>query len=442
MLPYLTERERAELAWLTDAPKSFTDYLTSAGLQTPPHVKQIAAIIERIARGDEVRVVISMPPRHGKTETFLRAFAWLLTRDAHATMAYATYGADLARSKSRSARRYARDAGVTLANDSASMSEWRTTVGGGLLATGAGGPLTGQGINTLLLVDDPVKNRQEAESALIRDRISDWFNDVAFTRLEPGASVAVVATRWHQDDLSGRLIADGWEVLNLPASSDDGVALWPERYDSDRLASIRAQVGEYTWASLYQGMPRPRGGAVFKDAFYYDTLPTDAYREAVGIDFAYTAKSHADYSVAIKGRAIGDNLYITDVVRMQSELPAFGARLRALAANRYLARIGGTEKGVVQLLKRDLGLRLDTIPATTDKFAFAQPVAAAWNAGHVLLPRDAPWVDELLTEILTFTGVNDPHDDIVDALGALHHALAGSPRANATTLRKAIGFAR
>jgi predicted phage terminase large subunit-like protein len=396
--------------------------------------------VERVANGEELRVVIAMPPRHGKTETLLRAFAWLLSRDPSSTMAYATYGADLARSKSRSARRYARDAGVTLANDSASMSEWRTQQGGGLLATGAGGPLTGQGINRLLVIDDPVKNRQEAESALIRDRTWDWFTDVAFTRLEPGASAIVVATRWHPDDLSGRLIADGWEALTLPAINDDNEALWPTHYPLERLRDIERQVGGYTWASLYQGQPRPRGGTVFQDAFYYDALPDGPYREAVGIDFAYTAKSHADYSVAIKGRAIGERLYLTGMVRMQSELPAFGARLRALNAPRYLARIGGTEKGVVQLLKRDLGIRLDTIPASTDKFAFAQPVAAAWNAGNVLLPRNAPWVDELLSEVLTFTGVNDTHDDTIDALGALHHALYAHKPTNHRTKRQLYGW--
>jgi predicted phage terminase large subunit-like protein len=169
------------------------------------------------------------------------------------------------------------------------------------------------------------------------------------------------------------------------------------------------------------------GGLVFRDAFYYDALPDTPYREGVGVDFAYTAKSHADYSVAIRGRAYGETLYITDVVRGQMEMPAFAARLRGWSGARMLARIGGTEKGIVDFLTRDHALRIDTIPATTDKHAFAQPVAAAWNAGRVLLPRAAAWVPALLDEVLSFTGVNDTHDDIVDALGALHHALYATP---------------
>lgn len=426
LLPYLTERERAELALLTDPPASFIDYIKLAGLETPPHVQQIGSLVERAASGEELREVIAMPPRHGKTETLLRAFAWLLTRDPSSTMAYATYGADLARSKSRLARRYARDAGVTLADDSASMSEWRTRSGGGLLATGAGGPLTGQGINRLLVIDDPIKNRQEAESALIRDRVWDWFTDVAYTRLEPGASAIIVATRWHPDDLSGRLIKDGWSSLTLPAINTDGAALWPERYPLNKLTEIQRQVGDYTWASLYQGEPRPRGGSVFRDAHWYDSLPEGAYREAVGIDLAYTAKSHADYAVAIRGREYASDpgkTYVIDMLRAQVEVSEFGARLAAWRDASMHTRIGGQERAVIELLNRQHGLRVSTEPAKTDKFTNAQPAAAAWNDARVLLPRDAAWTAPLLDEVLAFTGVNDAHDDIVDALASLHNAL-------------------
>src|SRR5690606_18685649 len=190
----------------------------------------------------------------------------------------------LANSKSRTARRLAVDAGVSLADDAKTVSEWRTPEGGGLLATGVGGPLTGQGITGLGIIDDPLKNRLEAESALMRDRIWEWFTDVSASRLDPGASAIVVATRWHSDDLSGRLIADGWEYVNLPAINDDGQALWPERYDLERLREIEKQVGAYTWASLYQGQPVPRGGAVFDGVTTYDALPEGPYRAAVGFD--------------------------------------------------------------------------------------------------------------------------------------------------------------
>ncbi|HEX7002015.1 MAG TPA: terminase family protein [Trueperaceae bacterium] len=391
-------------------------------------MKVITELIERSTR-EEVRAVVSMPPRHGKTSTILHAFAWLLTLDPRLTHAFATYAQELANSKSRTARRIARDAGVQLADDAQTVREWRTRAGGGLLATGVGGPLTGQGITGLGVVDDPVKNRQEAESALIRERVWEWFTDVFYTRLEPGASAIVVATRWHQDDLSGRLLADGWEGINLPALDDHGAALWPERYPVDRLEGIRAQVGEYTWASLYQGQPVPRGGAVFNVPATYDVLPQGAYREAVGFDAAYTAKSHADYSVALTGRLIGDTIYLTGMIRQQAEAGQFLDHLTARGIKRVTWFRSGTEKGLEAFMRR-AGVHVDAITATGDKFARATPAAAAWNAGKIAVPahgseHHGPWVDTLLDEVTTFTGLGDAHDDIVDALAALHHALIG-----------------
>lgn len=380
-------------------------------------------VVEQAQAGVEQRLVIVTPPRHGKTDTLLHAFAWLLAGDPRLVHAYATYGQELANSKSRRARRLALEAGVELDPASTSVKEWRTAAGGGVLATGAGGPLTGQGITGLGVVDDPIKNREEAESALMRERNWEWFNDVFYTRLEPGSSVVVVATRWHADDLSGRLIADGWDKIVLPAVDTDGAALWPDRYPTDRLAEIRAQVGEYTWASLYQGEPRPKGGAVFQEPTFYDTLPEGGYREAHGFDAAYTAKTHADYTVTLTGRLYGDQLYITNMLRDQLEPRHFIAKMQATGIRDVTWYLSGTEKGLVAFL-RDQGIRVREVRATGDKFVRAQPAAAAWNQGNILVPRHAEWLEPLLTEVTSFTGVSDQHDDVIDALAALHHALA------------------
>lgn len=411
----------------TKPTQTLTEYLQASGLELTRPVRTIANLAERSLE-EEIRAVVSMPPRHGKTDSFLRIFAWLLNNRPDLTHAFATYAQHLANSKSRRARRFALDLGVTLADDAQAVSEWRTSAGGGLLATGVGGPLTGQGVTGLGIVDDPLKNRQEAESALMRDRLWEWFNDVFYTRLEPGASAIVVATRWHEDDLSGRLIKDGWESVNLPAINDDGEALWPERYPADRLAEIREQVGEYTWASLYQGEPRPKGGQVFQGVTTYDALPEAPYREATGFDAAYTAKTHADYSVALTGRLVGDTIYLTSMLRRQAEAGRFLDELAARGIKRVTWYRSGTEKGL-EAFMQSKGVVVDAITATTDKFVRATPAAALWNAGKIAVPSESsphhgPWVRDLLNEILSFTGLGDPHDDIVDALAALHHALA------------------
>lgn len=359
-----------------------------------------------------MRAVLSTPPQHGKSRSILAALIWLLQADPKKRHAYITYAQQFARDQSTIARYAAQEAGLGLTVES--LDRWRTPAGGGLMFSGVGGPLTGSAVDGLMVIDDPVKNRQEAESALYRDRTYDWFTSAALTRLHPGASCVVVATRWHPEDLSGRLIEQGWKSINLEAIDADGAALWPEQRPLKWLEEQRDRLGPYDWASLYQGQPRPKGGAVFADAHYYDELPRGGYREAWGADWAYTSKSYADYSVALQGRVYGDALYLTDMIRQQSEVPAFLASLKAKGVQRVTSYMSGTEKAIEQFLARE-GVTVKRLPATGDKFARAQPFAAAWNTGKVLLPRNAPWLQPLLSEVLGFTGVQDKHDDIVDA---------------------------
>ena len=412
--------DRASLA-------DFIVTLSRGRYQRPDHLAPLLAVLER-CRTDTCRVVVSTPPRHGKTETLLHAIVWLLLHDPTRVIAYVSYAAEFARSKSRRARLLAADAGLPLADDANRLEEWRTLAGGGVLATGIGGPLTGHGVH-VLIVDDPVKNRVEAESPTWRARTWEWFNDVAFTRLEPGGSVIVVQTRWHPDDLAGRLLAAGWDSIVLPAlaEADDplgrapGEPLWPDRWPAEKLAEIRAQIGEYSWAALYQGRPVPRAGTLFHDATVYDVPPRDGYMLAIGVDFAYSARTHADYSVAVVLARHGAVSYVLDVVRGQWEAPVFAQHLAALCARYQAARVvaitSGTEQGTVQFFRRQ-GIPIRALPAQGDKFVRAQPVAAAWNEGAILVPRQAPWLSTFLDEILSFTGIADRHDDQVDALVA------------------------
>ena len=160
--------------------------------------------------------------------------------------------------------------GVSLKDDSAAVRRFHlvsdnltTTQGGAYFAVGVGGPLTGRGAH-LLLIDDPVKNREEADSEVIRRRTQGWYTSTAYTRLMPGGRVVVIQTRWHEDDLAGWLQAshghEGWEVLDLPAIDDTGNALWPDQYDVTALNRIRAAIGPRDWSALYQQRPAPEDG--------------------------------------------------------------------------------------------------------------------------------------------------------------------------------------
>ena len=399
--------------------------------EKPDHLARIVELFARAER-EEVRALVSVPPQHGKTETILHGCAWLLSRHPDWPIGYTSYSANFAHSKSRLARDYAVRAGVKLREDSGSVREWRTTDGGGMLADGIGGTLTGHGLK-FLVIDDPHKNREEAESSVLREKVHDFAKSTAFTRVHPGGSILVVHTRWHEDDLIGRLAKErGWEVINLQALDEEDRPLWPAHRPKGFLDAQRESLGPYEWWALYMGQPRPRGGAVFKDVHYYETLP-DKYRVGIGIDLAYTSKTHSDWCVAVAVAEADGEYYLLDVRRQQSAPPAFAAELRTLAGSypgaRMLWYTSTTEKGLADLLREESGFPITGTLAKADKFVRAQPVAAAWNAGKVYVPRDAAWLPAFLNEVCSFSGVSDRHDDQVDALAAAFDVLARPARA-------------
>lgn len=393
----------------------------SPHLDAPHHLAPYAAALERVGRGEAVRMVFSAPPQHGKTVLTVHALVWLVQRHPTKRFAYVTYAQKRADSVSRQFKRLADRAGLALEGN---LGQWLTAAGGQLLFRGVEGSLTGEPIDGMLVIDDPIRGREEAESVVMREKVWDFWTDEAYPRCHPGSSQIVMATRWHVDDLSGRLIAAGADHLNLPAISDAGDALWPARRPLAWLREREAAMGAYSFAALYQGAPRPRGGAVFGPPTFVPAaaVPTRGLRVAIGADFAYSSRTYADYSVAVVIGADGaGRYYLLDVVRRQVEAPTFAADLKRLSAAwpgaPITAFIGGTEKGVVDFM-RTQGVRVSALPATADKFTRAQDVAAVWNRspGAVLVPQGAPWSADFVAEICSFTGVGDKHDDQVDAL--------------------------
>ncbi len=392
----------------------------------PPHIAPIIELFER-ARTERIFALVSWPPRHAKTVTVLKGLAWWVRDLPGDTCAYTTYNDRQAKSKSRIAREYARRAGVLMADDSDNLNEWRTAHGGGLLAAGVDGGLTGQGIGGIAVVDDPFKNHADAQSALVRQNVRDWFNTVLYTRLE-GGSVIVLHTRWHENDLIGELAKEeGWEVINIPAITDEGVALWPERFPIQELEQIRKRIGDFAFEALYQGRPRPRGDIMFGPPTFYDPkAPFDGtWGIFIGADTAASTKASADYSVAValaarfNGQQVEGRLL--EVMRGQWTVPEFARRLRTFQI-KYKGALVGVEsvsgfKAVPQIMREmDPGLRVIEIIPKGDKFQRALPASAAWNDGRLPIPEGAPWNGDFLNESNLFTGVNDEHDDQIDAL--------------------------
>jgi predicted phage terminase large subunit-like protein len=419
------------------------DYIMRVSPHHPPprHLKLIISHLERAQSATQtVRVAFSMPPRHAKTTLIQHAIPWWLSKFPQETCAYASYSDRQAWSKSRVMRTIAGYSGVAIAGDQANVAEWRTPLGGGLLAVGAGSGLTGQGVSGLMVVDDPFKNPEDAQSQIIRDKVGDWFDGVVMTRLE-GAAVFVLHTRWHEDDLIGRLAKRaGWVVINLPAIAEDddilgrapGELLWPERQELTKAIYEAKSNNAFLFAALYQGRPRPRGGAVFGQPHYYDPDTTDfeGCRFVLAADPAASTKTSADFSavvvLSVRGHGIERKAYVRKVYREQVAIPQFAQDLLAMQGDYGEAEINieavGGFKAIPQMLQAIRpNLRINEIVPMGDKLMRAQPAASAWNEARILVPGKAgataaPWLGPFLDEIAKFTGVNDEHDDQIDAL--------------------------
>ena len=230
------------------------------------HHEKIANALERVEKGEIKRLIIQMPPRHGKSQLASINFpAWYLGRNPDKEIITASYSADLAidfGSKTRdvvSDELYKEIFETRLKQDDQNKAKWKTNKKGSYTSVGVGGPLTGRGAN-VLIIDDPIKNREEAESETIRKKVWDWYTSTAYTRLEKNGAIIVIMTRWHLDDLAGRLLdyeehgGEHWEVISFPAVAEqdedyrkEGEALWPAKYDLDALMNIKQNIGAYDW---------------------------------------------------------------------------------------------------------------------------------------------------------------------------------------------------
>jgi predicted phage terminase large subunit-like protein len=395
-----------------------------------PFLERVDLAIEHLVdptKGKPQRCVVHAPPQHGKTDSILHAIARALKKKPELQLGYVTYGHTLARRKSRRARELSERAGVQLATTG--LGDWQTVAGGGLLATAIRGAFTGFSKMGIIFIDDPYKNRIEAESPVVREANEDWLEDVADTRLWPTSSCFVFHTRWHPQDLAGYCIRQGWEYICLPALDKNDKALWEGgSWPAAKLKDKRKR-RPYSFASIFQGAPRPRGATVFGPATVYSELPK-VYTAGFGIDLSYSAKTSSDWSAVVKILHANGKYFVVDVRRRQVRAPVFRRLCRKLHRKELSAGwrwyTSTTEQGVADLFNS--GPRpVPVVPilARGDKLTRAQSFAEAWNAGDVLVPKDAPWLEDFLDELEHFTGVGDEEDDQVDAAVAAFDEVAG-----------------
>lgn len=356
------------------------------------HLQLLCGVLEDVeryvaTRGREGsgRVMVMMPPRYWKSMTGSRLFpAWFLGRNPDFRTILTSYTGDLAFKHSRGARdfvlspQFARVFGqqsaveqpVELDGDSRSVRAWDLSGhAGGLTAAGVGGGITGVGAH-LLIIDDPVKDREQAESESYRERAWDWYTDTAYTRLEDGGAILVIMTRWHTDDLAGRLLrqmieepgGDQWRVILLPARAEEysaderekepwlperdllgraeGEPLWPEKHTAEQLTALEVNVGPYGWPSLYQQRPRAKEGQMFKRSWFQvvdmPAVPSGLrwvrYWDLgqVSDEEARKEKKDPSYSGSLAGAVDAEgNLWLRDMVRGRWEWPDAQAVIKA-----------------------------------------------------------------------------------------------------------------
>jgi predicted phage terminase large subunit-like protein len=357
------------------------------------------------------------------------------------------YNQRLANTFSRKARRVAIQVGIPLSPERKAVEDWETAAGGGFRAVGVGAGVTGTG-GDLILVDDPVRSRDDAESAVYRDRVWDWYRDDLYTRLEPGGSVILTMTRWHADDLAGRILQseDGpnWTVLRLPALAEEedllgrapGEALCPERFDRSALEGIRTVLGARSFAALYQGDPQPaEGGVIRTDKIeVVEAVPRVARRVRYW-DLA-ASQNQGDRSASLLMARAEDGLfYVEDVTSGQWSAGERNSRLLETIQRdkeRYAGEVatwipqdpGAAGKEVAEALVRGLaGYRIQAERVTGSKEVRAQPFAAQCEAGNVKLLKGR-WNAELLEEFRAFPFGR--FDDAVDAASGAFAKLATS----------------
>ena len=360
--------------------------------QTPEHVRLIAEHIDAVEAGQIDRLLITMPPRHGKSETTTKRYPlYCLEKRPDENVLVTGYNERFARKFGRATRNMAAERGL-VAPDKAAADEWATTAGGLYMARGVGSPPTGTGFSRII-IDDPIRRREDAESDAYREKVWDWYSDDLYTRLEPGGALIIVMTLWHHDDIGARAVASEpgkWTILKLPAISDDGKALWPERFSIAALERIRSVTTGFE--ALYQCNPTPREGSLFQVSKIglVDQAP-EGLPKARGWDFAATQDA-GDYtaSVLIEGPD-ADGVFYETPMRFQCEPSERNRRIRQRAElDGAAVRIrlpqdpGAAGKEVAgQMLKLLAGYPVKAMPVTGDKTLRSEPHASQVNAGNV-----------------------------------------------------------
>jgi len=474
-------KAEASKEWARQSLIGFAKHATRGTYQAPRHLKFLAEKLEAVERGEITRLIVSMPPRHGKSWMCSRFFpSWFLSRNPEKAVMLGSYGASFAKKWGGRCKELVGNNGhlfakksnnglpVMVRKDTSAKDEWGIeSHEGGMMTAGVGGAFTGYGAD-LLIIDDPCKNSEEANSEVQREKVWDWYDSTAHSRLEPGGAVVIIMTRWHEDDLVGKLLREekeliengeepeGWDVCVLSAICDDpdndilnrkeGEALWPERFAADCKKFKRIKRRAYIWSALYQQKPTLPDGNLFKSKYFhyynlieeidargrakkvYEYNSARATVESMQIfttaDPAFSEKESADFTVVAVWGFFANYLLLLDLHRghfSKTELFNIYKGIKEdYGCHRNWMEVGAFQVGAPTIAYlRGKGIMMSELNnkdhgASKDKYARADSAQPQFEEGRVLFPKLASWIYLLLEELLAFPrGNNDDQVDVV-----------------------------
>lgn len=398
--------------------------------QTPRHIKLISKKLSDVASGKIKRLMIFMPPRHGKSLLTSTMFpAWYLGNNPKDSVIFSSYSQDLASDFGRKVRNLMSEhrfsyifRNLVVSEDSNSSRRFHTSKGGSYYAVGAMGPITGRGAD-IAIIDDIVKNRQDANSPIYRKRIQEWFTSTLYTRLSPKGAIVLVQTRWNVDDLPGWLLQttkEHWDVLSLPAIDDNGDALWPERFSRERLLQIK-DMSPRDFESLYQQRPTLREGNLIKRSQikFYKTLPERLDSQVQSWDLSFSDSDDSAFTVGLNFGKLKGEYYLIDRIKDKANFTGQIQMIRSFSAKHPRSLTKLIEKkangdAVINTLQREISGIISIIP-TRSKELRMESCSPLFEAGNVYLPDPsiAPWVNDYIEELVNFP--NSAYADQVDA---------------------------
>jgi len=427
---------------IDSARNNYADYIEMVhqGLyQHAKHTRLICEKLQEIEQGKLKRLAIFMPPRHSKSQTVTETFpSWYIGRNPNKRVIQTSYGDDLACDFGLKNRQKIEDFGkflfgVELDTDKQAKADWAIKGKQGYMrSSGILSGITGKGAS-LIIIDDPVKNSEEAESELQRERIWNEYKTTLLSRLTPDGAIILIMTRWHEDDLAGRILKEesGWEVLSLPceAEEDDllgrkkGEPLWPEfGFNEKWVKKNKKRFGQRVWDALYQQRPSAMEGSMIKIENFkrYKEIPDAGKCEILlqSWDMTFKDSDGTDYVVGQVWGNIEGNIYLFDQIRGRMD---FNATLEAVqkltkkwrGATIKLIEDKANGPAVISSLRKKIGGIVPVNPRSS-KQARVSAVTPLIDNGNVWIPKFSSFTDNFLEECRTFP--NGKHDDCVDAM--------------------------